>query len=576
MRFNLRSKMMIFAALIAVLPLVVAGQSIIRVARDELKSAANEQLVSTARQVTNEFNAFFEYSLFVPLDLIRNAIGGETLDSRSKITLLKQGIADLPDVVSLQVNIEGAPRPIVVSQEAYVRTLAEHFEDPVSILQVDPEDAQPQTESSQRATNVEFIAETGDWLATASLPIPGGIGGRNAILYARINLERLKRFITKHPFARTGAIHVINGEGNIVYGTTEGEYDHESVSVMAQQMLSSRQAVIAVEPFELTDGSISLGAITLARALPWAVVVEKSEADAYAPIRDMIRSLLQWLGIGVAVAMLGAAFFALRISRPILHIGEAAIEIAKGNLDVRVDNVRSRDEIGDLAKRFNEMIVQLAERFELQKFVSQGTMKAISGSSDREVSLGGERRSVAILFADIRGYTAFSETREPEEVVEVLNSYFQRITDIVVANHGDIDKFVGDEIMAVFGGANQSKHAVECSLAIMQVMEEMRLTSKADLRIGIGVNVGEVVVGAMGSNQRKDFTVLGDHVNLAARLCGQAGPDETWISRNVHEQLPAKLTSQARRIEPIAVKGKKDRIEVFVYDGPGKSESDAA
>ena len=99
--------MMLFAAVIAVLPLVVAGQSIIRIAQDELKSTANEQLVGTARQLTYEFNAFFEYSLFAPLDLIRNAIGGNKLDSAGKIAVLRQGIADLPDVVALQVDIEG-------------------------------------------------------------------------------------------------------------------------------------------------------------------------------------------------------------------------------------------------------------------------------------------------------------------------------------------------------------------------------------------------------------------------------------------------------------------------------------
>ena len=94
-------------------------------------------------------------------------------------------------------------------------------------------------------------------------------------------------------------------------------------------------------------------------------------------------------------------------------------------------NVRARDEIGELATRFNDMIVQLNERFELQKFVSRGTMQAIQGSDHRTVSLGGERRRVAVLFADIRGYTAFSENRDPEEVVGVLNSYFQQLSDLV-------------------------------------------------------------------------------------------------------------------------------------------------
>jgi adenylate cyclase len=302
-------------------------------------------------------------------------------------------------------------------------------------------------------------------------------------------------------------------------------------------------------------------------------VAEKAEADAYAPVNDMIRSLGQWLAIGLVAALAGALLFALGISRPILRIGEAASEIAKGNLSHRVRGVASRDEIGDLATRFNDMIVQLNERFELQKFVSAGTMRAIQDSDARTVHLGGERREMAVLFADIRGYTAFSENREPEEVVTVLNSYFQRLADIVTANHGDIDKYVGDQIMAVFAGANMSKHAVECAIGIMNAMNEMASQTSVDLKIGIGVNTGEVVVGAMGSTHRKDFTVLGDHVNLAARLCSAADPDQTLVSRVVYDALPAKLRDAARALPPISVKGKKAQIEIHAFGVRQKQEA---
>ncbi len=569
MRFSLRTKMMLFAAVIAVLPLVVAGQSIIRIAQDELKSTANEQLVGTARQLTDEFNAFFEYSMYAPLDLIRNAIGGNKLDSEGKIAVLRQGIADLPDVVALQVDIEGVPRPLIVSQEAFVTRLRAHFPQPTDVLRVERQLESP-VGNERRAQAIQRIEETNDWLATASLPIEGGIGGRNATLHARINLKRLHRFIADHSFTKTGEIHVVDADGTVVFGSTDANYDHASVLRAARDMLETSSATIAAGPFELDDGAISLAAIAIPRPFPWAILVEKSERDAYQPVRDMIENLLVWLGIGLTVAMIGAVMFSMGISGPILKIGQAAMEIARGNLDIRVNNVRSRDEIGDLATRFNDMIVQLNERFELQKFVSRGTMKAIEESEHREVSLGGERRRVAILFADIRGYTAFSEGREPEEVVEVLNSYFQTISDIVAENHGDIDKFVGDEVMALFVGTNQTRHAVECAIAIMNAMKQMTTESGVDLRIGIGVHVGEVVVGAMGSDQRKDFTVLGDHVNLAARLCGVAGPDETLVSRAVMDDLPPKLTQLAETLEPIKVKGKSKPIEIFAYHGPAK------
>jgi adenylate cyclase len=556
--------MLLFTAVIAALPLIVAGQSVIRVARDELKSAANEQLAVTVDKVTGEFNDFLEYSLYTPLDLIRNAISGEQLGFEEKIVVLRQGIADLPDVVVLQVDVDGVPRPITVVQEAYFEKLKARFDTPLDMLRVDA--SQFETPADGRAAaQIVHIAETDDWLATVSLPIPGGIRGREATLHARVNLARLRGAVETNPFAKTGSIHVVDRDGRVVFASDGKPWNQAGVLAKAKDMLESGTATVAVEPFNLDDGSISLGAIALSRAFPWAVVAEKAEADAYAPVNDMIGHLAQWLAIGLAAALAGALLFALGISRPILRIGEAASEIAKGNLAHRVRGVTARDEIGDLATRFNDMIVQLNERFELQKFVSAGTMRAIQNSDARTVHLGGERREMAVLFADIRGYTAFSENREPEEVVTVLNSYFQKLADIVTANHGDIDKYVGDQIMAVFAGANMSKHAVECAIGMMNAMNDMASETSADLKIGIGVNTGEVVVGAMGSTHRKDFTVLGDHVNLAARLCSAADPDQTLVSRVVFDALPAKLRAAARTLPPISVKGKKAQIEIHAF-----------
>lgn len=566
MRIKLRTKMMVFAVAIAVLPLFTSGQSIIRAAQDELKSAANEQIAATAQQITDQFNAFHEQSLFTPLDLIRNAVNNPKLAPPEKVLLLQQAISDLPNVVVLQIDVAGAPQPLLVAQEEFSKMLAPHYGDPLEVLKVSAEEANSKEEwDEQRFKSFKTLEKTGDRLGLIGMRIPDGISGRPAVLHARIKLDPLKEIIETNPFSRIGKIHVANEKREIIFGTFDGTYDHKTVMNAAVEMLASNSGTISVGPFALENGDVSLAAISVPRAYPWAILVEKSEADAYQPINDMITGLLRWLAIGMGAAMLGAYIFSRQLSQPILKIGNAAQKIAKGDLNIRVDGVRQNDEIGDLAQRFNNMILQLQERFELQKFVSRGTMDAIQKSDGQEVSLGGERRRVAILFADIRGYTAFSEKREPEEVVAVLNSYFQQITNIVVANHGDIDKFVGDEVMAVFSGDHDAKHAVECAIAIMGSMESMTADSGADLRIGIGINVGEVVAGAMGSKERKDFTVLGDHVNLAARLCGHAAPDQTLVTQACVDALPEKLAKQAEKLAPLKVKGKVKDIKTYAY-----------
>ncbi|MBL4597567.1 MAG: HAMP domain-containing protein [Rhizobiaceae bacterium] len=567
MRMGLLTKMLLFAVVIATLPLIVSGQSLIRIARDELKSTANEQLITTAQQITDEFNDFYEFSLFSALNLIRNSIDGDKLRFDEKLTMLRQGISDLPDVVSLQVFVQGAPVPIVVTQKSFLERLSEKFDDPLALLRVEPEVDLAGEENERRASAISYIEEIDSWLAAARLPLKTGISGRAATLYAQIDLSKLRDVVQKHPFAQTGKIHIIDEDMNVLFSTGNGDIKNKAMVKDAIAMLESGSRAISVKPFTLEDGKISLGAISFTRPFPWAVLVEKSEEDAYLPVTEMISSLVLWLSLGLGAATIGAILFSFGLSRPILAISNAAVQIAKGNLDVRVENVKSRDEIGDLAKRFNEMIVQLTERLELQKFVSIGTMDAIQKSKDRSVSLGGERREVAILFADIRGYTAFSEDREPEEVVEVLNHYFQEIGELIAKHNGDIDKFVGDQVMAVFHGENKAKDSVKCAIAIMQSMEDSKASlPDAGLEIGIGVDMGEVVIGAMGSADRMDFTVLGDHVNLAARLCSKAAPRQTLVSKVVYKSLGKKLAKKGVSLPAITVKGKANPIPIYGFD----------
>ncbi|MFK7903036.1 MAG: adenylate/guanylate cyclase domain-containing protein [Nitratireductor sp.] len=570
MHFNLLTKMLVFAAIIAALPLLVSGQSLIRIAQDELKSTANEQLVTTAQQITDEFNDFYEFGLFSTLNLIRNSIDGDKLNFDEKIDVLKQGLIELPDIVALQVDVQGAPAPIVISQQRYVEELSKTFDDPLAILNVDTSgvllDAIIDRDQA-RVSQISYIEEMDDWIATSSLPLKNGFLGREATLHAQINLQKLREIVANHPFALTGNIHVVDGDENILFSSNDKKFENANMLKEAITLLESGSGALSVKPYELKNKKISLGAMSFTRPFPWAVLVQKSEEDAYLPVTRMISSLGLWLSLGLLAALIGAILFSLRISRPIMKISDAAIKVAGGDLDFKVENINSRDEIGTLAARFNDMIVQLSERLELQKFVSHGTMKAISTSNDSKVSLGGGREKVSILFADIRGYTAFSETREPEEVVSVLNHYFQKLGDIVTKHNGDIDKYVGDQIMAVFHDDKMGENSVRCALEIMKAMDlSKEQLPNSGLEIGIGLDMGAVVVGAMGSRDRMDYTVLGDHVNLAARLCSKADARQTLISKAVYEDLPNKLQSKFKDLPSIKVKGKTKKIVIFGFN----------
>lgn len=293
-------------------------------------------------------------------------------------------------------------------------------------------------------------------------------------------------------------------------------------------------------------------------------VVEVS--SSMTPIRNAIeQNTVRTIVVGVVtlllVALLLHQFMKTVVVKPINVIGEVASKVGEGDLSVRAE-ILSQDEIGHLAHRMNEMIKGLRERFHLEKFVSQQTVEAIKQSDMHGLKLGGERLTVAVLFSDIRGFTAFSEKVEPESVVHVLNQCLSQQARIVKKYGGDIDKFVGDELVAVFLGEDMVDRAVECALEIQQTVGGSAASGEAGIRCGIGINAGPVVMGAMGSEERMDFTVIGDTVNLGARLCSAAAGGQILISGNAAALLKHPERFSFTRLGPIHVKGKEQPVEV--------------
>jgi adenylate cyclase len=566
-RFSLRRKLMFFAIAIAIIPLLVAGRTMIRIAQDELKSSANDQLLSTAQQLTEEINSLYEHTWLAPLLLMRNAIDSDQLGVQEKVSLLTLGITDIPDIAALQITIKDSPIPLVVVNDDFAAGLKVASLDPLEVLRVPVETIEAYKSSGKvYAQDVTHIAETDDWLATVVLPLNSLLAGQESTFSARIDLRRLRDFIAAHPLRKQrGFIAIVDAAGKEIFDPGRADLDQFEIKSEALGFLESGSRLISVEPYANREtGERILAAYAFPRPFDWAVLVGKNESDAYAAINEMIESLGMWVLGGLVIAVGGAIVFALGISRPILEIDRVAGEVAKGNFRVRVANVKSKDEIGDLGRRMNDMIVGLSERFHLQKFVSGGTIAAIKLADHQGVALGGEKRQATMLFCDIRGYTAFAEKRDPEVVVEVLNFTFQRQADIVTRHHGDIDKFVGDQIVAVFLGDDMVLNASLCALEIQGAMAELgREHPDWGLAVGIGVNAGEVIMGAMGSKDRMDYTVLGDAVNLAARLCSHAARGQILLSADTYEAIADRPAFAAEPLAPIAVKGKSQPVRVY-------------
>ena len=263
----------------------------------------------------------------------------------------------------------------------------------------------------------------------------------------------------------------------------------------------------------------------------------------------------------ILVAFLLRVFMRLTVIQPLDIIGGVADKIGSGDLSVQA-RVKSEDEIGILAKRINAMVKGLQERLHLTKFVSGDALSAVEDADLEGLALGGERKEATVLFSDIRGFTSMSEQMEPEEVINLLNTYFDKQTEIVQQFHGDIDKFVGDEVMAVFKGNQMANQAVDCAIKIQAEVNKLNQKMGKNIEIGIGINTGSMVMGAMGSKDRMDFTVIGDNVNLAARLCSVAKAGEVIISENT-KKLLSSYNFQLNKLDPVKVKGKEKPIQIY-------------
>ncbi len=191
---------------------------------------------------------------------------------------------------------------------------------------------------------------------------------------------------------------------------------------------------------------------------------------------------------------------------------------------------------------------------------------------------GGETRHVTIMFADIRGFTSMSQKASPQAVVYMLNQYFERVVKIIFKYGGTVDKFIGDEVMVLFGAPIPIKHqedaAVACALEIQHMLriwnKERQLKKVGMIPVGIGINSGEVVVGSIGSSQTMQYTCIGNAVNVASRLTGLAKAGEVVASKETMAGVHAKTKCEA--LSPAKIKGLEGRLQAYVVKAIQKAK----
>ncbi len=212
-------------------------------------------------------------------------------------------------------------------------------------------------------------------------------------------------------------------------------------------------------------------------------------------------------------------------------------------------------------------------RSELQRLIPPNVVEQVV-SGELSLDRAGKRSQITMLYADIRGFTAMCERTEPEEVVRMLNEYYGLMVDVVFRSRGAVDKFVGDQIIALFGAPIESAEApifaVHCALEMQRTVEEWnrrRVESGLEpIHIGVAVNSGEVITGAVGASRTLQYTAIGDAMNTAARICELAGANEILVTRAVYSRVKQFVDGEERR--PVELRGKRDPLALYRIIGP--------
>ncbi|ATX79339.1 Adenylate cyclase, class 3 [Mariprofundus aestuarium] len=333
--------------------------------------------------------------------------------------------------------------------------------------------------------------------------------------------------------------------------------------------LNMRRKLLFVSTFVVLPPMIILGTTMLIDIRHFLLQLGYEDALGFIP------GMVGWMLLIVAVGFLMSLMIFLRMADEagdsVSELSDAMTKVEEGNLNITLLE-RTSDEFSDIYRRFNRMVKELMERERLRDAFGRYMAKELADDvMQNGTSFDSKEVHASVLFADIRDFTAMSEKMSAEEVVSILNQYFSVVEPTIKEEGGWINKFGGDSLLAVFGvltpQPDHINHAVQAALKMRAALHEFNITQedagKHPLRIGMGIHCGKMVAGSVGSQERMEFTVIGDTVNMASRI---EGLNKKWGTDILISEDVAKATEGTITIEAMPethVHGKSQPIQVF-------------
>jgi adenylate cyclase len=578
-RVGIRIRLIITMILLTLIPLAVTGYFLAKINEDSIKTQTkefqlvlNEQLKEITHAIVDETCAEL-----VEMQMLLND-GKLTIDHTVRLVGYKISTSRRIDFVNIYdvkgafvdaLLLEGEPRP-AFSPEALDLAFREKLE------------TQPCSMGNVIAYN------TGLYLPICVLWQSGG--QLQGYLWTTVDIsslsQKLKRIIHGRFAATIHSAYLVDENFDIVaYSQWEQIPQERNVrgipffqSIFENSLLPKEGVGISTD-YKDEQGEWLINLSTIPR-FNWLLVVLQEKSQAYAILYKMQKRILFVGIIFMIAAILVGLLLGGGMSRPILKVARGARELAAEKFSHRIQ-VKSRDEIGEMANAFNFLGQSLEEydarikkevaiRSDLSRYLTPELVEAII-QRRANLNLGGKRQQVTVLFADVVSFTPLAESLPPERIVALLNELFTILTGIIFRNQGMIDKFIGDCVMALFGApephADAPLNAVKTAREMIRWLEvgnkKWKKEYQLTLQLAIAIHCGEVIIGNVGSEKRMEFTAIGDVVNTTARLEKIAQANQILISGAVNQHLKNQDNIKIKPFGRFELRGKNKEVDVF-------------
>jgi adenylate cyclase len=420
----------------------------------------------------------------------------------------------------------------------------------------------------------EFYAGGGLGI-TCAAPLLDAAGGVRGVFTVDFSLDRLAGTLEDLEVSPRGRVFVTTGQGTVLIGRRgSGASRAEVIDAELAAATARRTPLERNVTFEFDHHDERY----LGRAVPltvgdlkWLVEVVVPERDYTEQIDAQARLAVLLGALALGVALVGGIALAGWIARPLRELAQLARRIRQGHLDVAAVP-RSRDEIGVLTRAMNDMARALRDRDFIRETLGRYVSPELAQEVLRDrgaVQMGGEVREVAMLMSDLRGFSELSERLGPAAMIGLLNRYLARMTPVILQHRGVIDEFIGDAIFVLFGAPfsrpDDPERAVRCAWAMQEALAAFNLDSRShglpELSMGIGLHVGPVVAGNIGSADRVKYGVVGPAVNLTARIQSLTAGGEILLSDALLARASSIVSVTPGRQE--RVKGLAEPISVY-------------